>query len=195
MTLTQKCSFAALAICTTAKSKAEEPLYEMECFGTRHFFIYPIVFLDQLNEENLLAIKGNPVALAALAVVRIAKAKKNESKRFQYIKELLEMIKAEQYSVEVNIGLGQFIEGITNLSTSHLTKEFKRILEDLFSEVKYVPVKTPMLKKVLSKKSYEWGKAEGKIEVARVMLARKMKLDVIADLTGLTEEDIKSLLN
>ncbi|MCP3657200.1 MAG: transposase, partial [Herbaspirillum sp.] len=37
------------------------------------------------------------------------------------------------------------------------------------------------------------GKIEGKIETAKAMLAKNMSIELIAELTGLTEEEIKHL--
>jgi hypothetical protein len=195
ITLMQKLPFVALIIRTTPQSKSEKLFYEMECFGTRHSFIYPMIFIDQMDEKHLMAMQRNPIALATLCVLRMLKAKKDETKRFFYGRELLTIIKNTGYPVDVCIKLVQFIEGMINLGTRKWLKEFEQGIEDLFQGVKSVPVKTPLLRKVLAKKSYEWGKVEGKRETARLMLARKMKLDVIADLTGLPEEEIRGLLD
>jgi len=47
--------------------------------------------------------------------------------------------------------------------------------------------------KVIARDEYEKGKIEGKIEVARSMLARGLDERTIAEVTGLTKEQIERL--
>jgi len=47
--------------------------------------------------------------------------------------------------------------------------------------------------KVIARDEYEKGKIEGKIEVARSMLARGLDERTIAEVTGLTKEQIEKL--
>jgi hypothetical protein len=168
-------------------------MYEDECFETRHTFTYRTVFFDQLDENLLLAMEENPVALAAVGAIRMLRADKGETQRFEYARELFRLLKDRKYSTETCIQLVQFVEGITALSTAKLLKKFEEELDNLLEEVKPMPVMTPVLSKVLKKKSYEWGKLEGKEETARSMLADAMSPDLIAKFTGLTVEKIETL--
>jgi hypothetical protein len=198
ITLTQKRPFAALAIRTTPKKQAEELCYEMNCFGTRLLFRYPTVFIDQMDEQGLLAKKKNPVALAVICAMRMLKAKKDERKRYRYAQELLALMKTSGYSVDTAVSVMQFIEGMTGLETVKLKNELKKDLEreinELLGEVKdMMTVQTPILRKVLKKKAQEAFKTEGKLEAARRMLSRGMTIDVITDVTELSEEKIRNL--
>jgi hypothetical protein len=74
-----------------------------------------------------------------------------------------------------------------------LLKKFEEEMDNLLEEVKPMPVMTPVLSKVLKKKSYEWGKLEGKRETALSMLADAMSPDLIAKFTGLSVEKIEAL--
>jgi hypothetical protein len=200
ITLTQKRPFAALAMRTTPQGKTEQLSYDMNCFGTRHTFMYPTVFIDQMDEQNLLARKENPVALATVCVIRMMEAKRDEEKRYQYARELLKIMKSAGYSVEKAIGLMQFIEGMTGLRTAKLKRALKNDLEqeimEMLGEVKdMTTVQTPILKKVLQNVAKEIFKTEGKLEDARRMLSRGMGIDVIVDVTELPEETIRNLQN
>jgi hypothetical protein len=200
ITLTQKRPFAALAIRTTPKGKEERLTYEMNCFGTRHTFMYPIIFVDQMDGEDLLARKENPVALATVCVIRMLEAKKDERKRYQYAKELLKLMKGAGYSVETSIRLMQFIEGMTGLTTAKLKSALGNDLEqeitEMLGEAKdMTTVQTPILRKILRKKAQEIFKIEEKFDTARRMLSRGMEVDVIADVTELPEKEIRSLQN
>jgi hypothetical protein len=204
ITLIQKRPFAALAIRTTPQGKAEQLSYEMNCFGTRHTFTYPTVFIDQMDEQALLAKKKNPVALATVCVMRMLKAKRDEKKRYQYAKELLKLMKSAGYSVETSIGLMQFIEGMTGLSAKNLKSALKNDLEqeimEMLGEVKdMTTVRTPLLRKALQNVAKEIFRAEGeaerKLKDARRMLSHGIGIDVIADVTELPLEEIRNLQN
>jgi hypothetical protein len=200
ITLTQKRPFAALAIRTTPQEQEEKLTYEMDCFGTRHSFIYPTVFLDQMDEEDLLAKKKNPVALAVVCAMRMLRAKKDEKVRYQYAKDLLKTMRSAGYSADTTLRLMQFIEGMTGLSTSKLKNALENEMEQniLFEEAKNMEtVQTPILKKILrkmAKKAYrDEATTDAKLEDARRMLSRGMEVDVIADVTELSEEKIRQL--
>ena len=205
ITLTQKRPFASLAIRTTPQGKSEKLSYEMDCFGTRHFFEYPTVFIDQLDEEILLGLKKNPVAIAALCARRMSKAWKSENKRYQYAKELLKMLRSAGYTEVTCIRLAQFIEGMSSLSTRKLVQELEEEIDNLFEEVEFMEkdvIRTPLVRKAVRKRIINQikaeakteGKAEGKMETARRMSARGMKLEVIADITGFSIEELNAIV-
>jgi hypothetical protein len=200
ITLVQKRPFAALAIRTTPKGPTEELTYEMECFGTRHTFVHPTVFIDKMDEPSLLAKKENPVAIATVCAMRMLKAKKDEQKRYSYAKDLLKTMKGAGYSTDTTLRLMQFIEGMTGLDTPQLKNALEREINETLGEAKdMMAVQTPTLRKVLRKKAQEIFRAEGinegKKEAARRMLSRGMKIGVIADITELPEEEIRNLQN
>ena len=101
------------------------------------------------------------------------------------------------YALKERTALALFIEGMTNLKTETLIKEFEKDLSDVLKEEKSVQTMTPIVKKVLRKQALEWIRAEGKIEekheTARLMLADAMPTDLISKFTGLTLEEIEAL--
>ena len=136
------------------------------------------------------------------------KAGKNENKRYEYAKELLKLMRSAGYTEETYIRLVQFIEGMSNLSTGKWVKELEDEIDNLLGEVESVEmevVRTPILRKVLRKRTYNRVKAEGiaegkadgivegKMETARRMLARGMDINAIADLTGFSKEELDTL--
>ena len=74
------------------------------------------------------------------------------------------------------------------MSTRRLmVKELESEIDSLLGEVESVEaevVRTPILRKVLRKRTYNRVKAEGKWKIARRMFAGGMNLEVIADMTG-----------
>jgi predicted transposase/invertase (TIGR01784 family) len=177
----------------------------MNRFGTRHIFTYPTAFIDQMDERSLLAKKENPVALAVVCATRMMKTLRDERKRYQYAKELLTILKSAGYSLETAVGLMQFIEGMTDLSTPKLKSALKNDLEQGITAIlgegtdMIATVRTPILRKILRKKAQEMFKAEGKtegilerkLEDARRMLSRGIELAVVADVTELSEKEIR----
>jgi hypothetical protein len=196
--------FTALAIRTTPRGSDERTVYETECFETQQILRYRTVFIDALDEAELLS-GNNPVGLAVVAAARMQRAGRSETRRFEYGRELMRLLKSRGYSFEVSAHLAQFVLGMINLSSQKLSDEFDKELDAIFMEVESVPVKVPMLTRYFKKKSYEWGvnegKAEGKvegkhekaIETAKLMLTRGMDIEVTADLTGLSVDKVQEL--
>jgi hypothetical protein len=128
------------------------------------------------------------------------KAKRDEKKRYQYAQELLKLMKSAGYSIETTIGLMQFIEGMTGLSTAKLKSALKNEMEqgimEMLGEVKdMTTVQTPLLRKALRNVAKEIFRTEVKLEDAKEMLLRGMGIDVIAAITKLPEETIRNLQN
>jgi hypothetical protein len=139
--------FIALAIRTTPKKKSEELRYESQNFESRTVYDYRTVFIDLLDEERLLEMTDNPVAVMVVAAARMLKAGKSETRRFEYGREMVRMLKSRGYSLEVRHKLGQFIEGVVDLSVEKLLEEFEKEIDDLFKEVESMPLKTPIVEK------------------------------------------------
>ncbi|GHS96883.1 hypothetical protein AGMMS50276_15990 [Synergistales bacterium] len=189
--------FVALAIRTTPKGVAEETKYETKFLDSESTYKYHSVFIDNLNEESLLNMKHNPLAISTLAAMRIAKAGRSETKRFEQGKEMVRLLKQYGFPLEVMSKVGQFIEGITNLSMERLLKDFDKELDVLCEERDENMYMTPIMKSVLTRKALKWakhdGKAEGKLGVASSMLVRGMSQDLVSELTGLSPKEIDNL--
>ncbi|GHV40187.1 hypothetical protein FACS1894187_20880 [Synergistales bacterium] len=201
--------FVALAIRTTPKGATEETCYETKFLDSETVYKYHTVFIDKLNEEYLLKMKHNPLAISTLAAVKIAKAGKSEAKRFEQAKEMIRLLKMYGFPLDVRMKVGFFIEGVLNLSLENLLKDFDEefdVLCEERNEDMYIP---PIAKRVLTRKAREWvrdegkieGKLEGKIEgayekaldVARSMLADAMSADLVSKFTGLSVEELNRL--
>ncbi|GHS92698.1 hypothetical protein AGMMS50276_01160 [Synergistales bacterium] len=161
--------FVALAIRTTPKGNAEEIGYETRFLESESVYKYRTVFIDRLNEEELLNMKHNPLAISTLAAVRIAKAGRSEARRFEQAKEMIRLLKVYGFPLDVRMKVGFFIEGLANFSLERFLKKFEEEFEISCEEGgKDMTVTTPIVKRVLEKKARKWirdeGKLEGKIE-------------------------------
>ncbi|GHS90120.1 hypothetical protein AGMMS49957_15130 [Synergistales bacterium] len=195
----------ALAIRTTPKGVTEETCYETKFLDSETVYKYHTIFIDKLDEEYLLNMKHNPLAISALAAVKIAKAGKSEAKRFEQAKEMIRLLKMYGFPLDVRMKVGFFIEGVVNLSLENFLKDFDEefdVLCEERDEGMYIP---PIAKRVLARKAREWvrdeGKLEGKLEgayekaidVARSMLADAMSVDLVSKFTGLSVEELNRL--
>jgi len=153
--------FTALAIRTTPKEKSEEIVYDTECFGTRTTFSYLTVYVDELEEDKLLVMKWNPVALAVFCAKRILKAGNDEIKRLNYVKELFRLMKERGHADDARIRLAYFVEGIANLKTEVLLQEAELEMDKLYREVDVMydqdPYEVaPILMRILDRKYHRW---------------------------------------
>ncbi|GHS96886.1 hypothetical protein AGMMS50276_16000 [Synergistales bacterium] len=195
--------FVALAIRTTPKGVAEETKYETKFLDSESTYKYHSVFIDNLNEESLLNMKHNPLAISTLAAMRIAKAGRSETKRFEQGKEMVRLLKQYGFPLEVRTKVTTFIAGITNLTMDKLLEDFEKEIDVLYEEVESMKVRVPIMEKVLKKKALEWAKYDGKIEgayekaleVARNFLADGVAPGVVAKNTGLPLENVTALMN
>jgi predicted transposase/invertase (TIGR01784 family) len=153
------------------------------------------------------------LSVAIVAAARMIKAGNSETGRFEQGRAMLRLLKTQGYPLDVCHRVGQFIEGVVNLSAEKLLEEFAREVDILVKEMKSMPVTAPIMEKIVNKNSYELGKADGKAEgiaegkaegkaegihyralkTARLMLERNMEIDVIADLSGLSEDEVRGL--
>jgi hypothetical protein len=154
---------------------------------------YRTVFLDKLDEEELLAMAHNPLSVAVVAAMRLRKAGKNEAKRFEYGREMLRLLKSRGYPWDVRHQVVLFITGLVNLSVGELLEEFEKEMDNVLEEMESMSIKVPLMEKVLKKKSYELGILEGQKKTARAMLADSMTPDLISKFTGLSVEEVEAL--
>jgi predicted transposase/invertase (TIGR01784 family) len=196
-----ECPFVALAIRTTPIGKREELRYETQFLESRMLYEYRTVFVDHLDEDKLLGMTHNPLALAAVAAKRITEAGRSEMRRFKQSRELIRLLKSYDFSVDVRMRVAYFIEGMANLSAARLAEDFDKEVDALLKEVGTMPVTTPIVERVLRRLSYTRGKNEGKVEgeakgkaeVAQSMLARGMPQDLVSEVTGLSSKELESL--
>ncbi|GHT03316.1 hypothetical protein AGMMS50276_33350 [Synergistales bacterium] len=110
---------------------------------------------------------------------------------------MIRLLKQYGFPLEVRAEVGQFIEGITNLSMERFLKDFDKELDVLYEERDEDMYMAPITKRVLKRKALEWakrdGKAGSKLGVASSMLVRGMSQDLVSELTGLSPKEIDNL--
>ncbi|MDR1651363.1 MAG: hypothetical protein LBR87_06225 [Synergistaceae bacterium] len=86
-----------------------------------------------------------------------------------------------------------FAQRIISLKDENLKSEYVGYLEQLDREGKIVYVS--IAEEYYTKKGIEKGIEEGRLEVARNLLARGVSLDIIAESAGLSPEKIRELMS
>ena len=202
----------ALAIVTDKRPKAEAGFYRSSLYNTTTTYEYNRLVVSELDEEELLAT-DNPFDLALCAAQRALKSRRDERRKHDYLQELLGLLGDRGWSHEDKRRLLLFMEKIINLRDRELILDIVKYQEKLNEEGKIVYI--PLVERVYRDKWIEEGLAQGiaqgieqgmeqgklqgehskAVATARKMLARHMTVDVIADLTGLSEDEVRGLMN
>ena len=190
----------ALAVLTGRRPVSEESFYSETGWGMRTVYEYNTIQLLDLDEEELL-MSTNPFKFALCAAKRALRCKRDERRKYAYLKELLRILADRGWKHEEKKYLLNFMEGIIDLRDKALQQEIFKYEESLEKEGKimYVSIAEQVGIEKGIEKGMEKGKLEGErskaLETARRMLARRMPVDVIADLTGLSEDEVRGLMN
>lgn len=115
-------------------------------------------------------------------------ARGSDEKKFSFVRELFKLLKARGYSPEKTTALLIFLEGLFEPKNKELLIEYNKEVEEMICNQELPVVMTPTIRRWCKE-----AKLEGKLETARKMLSRGMDIALIIDLTGLSEDEIKSL--
>lgn len=162
-------------------------VYHKENFGTKITYEYNVLHIKGLDAEKLKK-SDNPFALAALAGQKVIQARGSDEKKFSFVRELFKLLKARGYSPEKTTALLIFLEGLFEPKNKELLIEYNKEVEEMICNQELPVVMTPTIRRWCKE-----AKLEGKLETARKMLSRGMDIALIADLTGLSEDEINSL--
>ena len=208
---------AALAIITDDRPADEETYYSENTYETRIDYRYNRLVLKELDDEELLASE-NPFDLALFAAKKSLIHKNDEKRKYLYQKELIRLLKNRNWWQEDRYDLFLFIDRIIALRDENLIEDIRKDGDELWEGEDYMPITTAeRAERTYTHRGYRMGIAQGmeegvekgiekgreegreqgerlgKLETARKMLARGMDVSLIADLTGLPEDEIKVL--
>ncbi|GHV29442.1 hypothetical protein FACS1894167_08750 [Synergistales bacterium] len=158
--------------------------------GTSVSFTYNVYSVAAASAEELKH-DGRAFAIPLLAGKRMLEANGNPLKRGEYSLELLSLIK-ERVSDEVKAWyFRKFTSNILQIDEGDIDPKVKEVWKMQFKTMDEV-VRDINIRDA-KEEGMERGVEKGKFEVARKMLARKMAVSDIIDLTGLDEDDILAL--
>lgn len=140
-----------------------------------------------------LETSTNPMALVVKAQLKSLEVNKaDDNTKLNVARELIRECYKQGYSKKAVHTLVKFIEWVIRLSKAlekRLKKEIKKIEEEF---------KMPYLaswERSAQKEGKKEGKKEEKIETAKRMLMDDISIDMVIKYTGLTEKEVKALMN
>ena len=190
---------AALAIITDDRPKGENIYYTENLYNTSIDYRYNRLVLKELNDNELIT-SDNPFDLALFAAKKSLIHKNDENRRYLYQKELIKLLKNRSWSHDDIYDLFLFIDQIIALKDENLIADIRKDGDELWEGEDYMPITTAeRAERTYTHRGYRMGIEKGErqkaLETARKMMSRGMDIATIADLTGLSEEDIRSLTN
>jgi hypothetical protein len=184
-----------LAIITYKRSPGEPAYYSHSRFGTKILFEYNDLVLDELDDEELIS-SDNPIDLLLYAA-KFALNVKEEHQKLNFLRKSVELLDERGWSMIDKRDLFLFTERIVNMKDKELVWQFKEFMAQRNKEGKamYVPMLLRDSAAEIERRGMDKGKEEGKIEVARNLLARGDSPDAVSKIAGLPQEKIRELMN
>jgi hypothetical protein len=197
----------ALAISAEKRPSGERQFYEYSHYGTETVYRYNNLMLTELNDEELLS-SDNPIDLVLYAAKKSA-ASKEELQKYNYLRTLAGILGDRGWSLEEKHDLHLFISRILCLEDRKLSEQYRKYLCQLNEEGKevFIPFfERDYLEKTKMEARQEGrieGKMEGRIEgmqegrqeMAKNLLADGVPPEIIAKSSGLSVEQVRSLVH
>ena len=181
---------AALAIITEGRRKNQR-FYSYSLFGSEIIYRYNNLVLAELDDGELLGSE-NPIDLA-LYSAKCAARSKDDLQKFNYLRSISGLLAERGWDAFEKRDLLLFIERIIYIEDKGLAGKYREYRLQLNGEGKilYIPFYELDAAEEVKKRGIE----EGKLEVARNLLARGVSVDIIAESAELPQEKILELIN
>ena len=157
-------------------------VYTTECYGTELNFKYNVYHVAGADVKALERDE-RIFAVVVLAARKMLDADGDPEKRGKYSLELLSLLRERGYDAKRTRSLQKFVYRILRIRDEKIDpkvkEEWRMQLIPIDEAVREIQIRE--------------AKEEGKIEVARRMLERKMSISDIVDITGLDKQDILAL--
>jgi hypothetical protein len=180
----------ALAIITGGHKK-EARFYSHSRFGTKADYAYNNLVLEELDDGELLG-SDNPIDLAFYAA-KCALRSKKEFQKYNYLRTIAGLLAERGWDTDEKRELLLFIERILYIADKELAKKYREYRQRLSEEGKIMYI--PFYELDAAEEVKKSGIEEGKLEVARKLMARGVSPDIITESTGLPADQIKGLMN
>ena len=202
----------ALALITDRRPAGEPEYYAHNHFGTEVVYRYNRLVVSELNADDLQK-SDNPFDLILYAAQMALTAGKDENRKFKYIRTSMQLLGERGWSREEKRDVMLFLERVINLKDEVLIARLIKCQEDLEKEGKVMYVS------LAERKGRQEGRQEGillgeqkgrqegillgeqkgrqeeKRAAARKLLERNLPVNEIAEITELSEDEIRSLTN
>jgi predicted transposase/invertase (TIGR01784 family) len=186
---------AALAILTERRSESEFAYYSHKRFGTESTYRYNILALMDLDDDEL--ISSDNEADLVLYAAKCSRDSKGELQKYNYLRKIVGLLGERGWSREDKRDLLLFIERILNLTDKNLVAEYVEYRQKLSEEGKIMHLYIGEREEAerIRMSGVEEGRLEGKLEVARNLLARGDSPETISAIADLPQDKIRELMN
>ena len=155
----------------------------------------PLVkIIDYKNRKELwekLETSVNPMSLAVMVQLKSFEAKKgDDKKKFDIKRELIRQYYSHGYDGKYIRSLFHFIDLIFRLPESFDKKLSEEIIQ---LEEEYKMPHVTSWERIAKKEGKKEGKREGKLETARELIKRGVDINIIAEATGFSREELEKL--
>ena len=157
-------------------------VYATACYGTELSFKYNVYHVASVDVKELERDE-RIFALVVLAARRMLDAGGDPEKRGLYSMELLKLMRERGYDAKRMRSLQKFVYRILQIKDKKIDPKVREVWS-----MQLIPID-----EAIREIEIRDAKEEGKIEVARSMLADGLSLEVIGKYTGLDKEDILAL--
>ena len=204
----------ALAVFTDDRPGFKPAAYDYQCFGTTLHYSYNI-YKILAQDEQALKESENPFALAVLAGLYLLQSGKNEEQRYAYKKTLAQLLFQKRITPQKKRHLLVFLDGLLRIGRQMETR-FRQDIEEMakgdrtnmpipahltnYGQVMYEEGLEKGLEKGLQEglekglqEGLEKGLQKSQQEIARKMLQKGLDIALIAEVTGLTAEEVQKL--
>jgi hypothetical protein len=157
-------------------------VYSASCYGTEINFRYNVFHVASADIKKLESDE-RIFALVVLAARRMLDAGEDPADRGKYSLELLNLTRERGYDSKRTKSIQKFIYRILRISDKKIDSKVRGVWK-----MQLIPID-----EAIREIQIRDAKEEKAFEIALKMLARKMPVGDIVDLTGLDEQDILSL--
>jgi hypothetical protein len=184
----------SLVILTDEDKNFRPDEYYFKRWGFEHKMKIPMVkIIDYKDKIEELEKSDNPMAMVVLAQIKSYEAKKSDNQRKYNIKlNLFRECFKRGYSKDQIRGLVKFIDWVINLPTKYQDKLYHEIIK-LEEETKMPYL--PTWERTAKKEGKKEGKKEQALKTAKKMLEDDFSIENIMKYTGLSQKEIKALMN
>ncbi|MDR1514148.1 MAG: hypothetical protein LBS45_00500 [Synergistaceae bacterium] len=198
-----------IAVILGGRPKKESDFYYANTFGVEVWYKYKNFAVLKTDDEVLLA-DDNRIGLVLYAAKCAYISGKNEWEKFRYLREISSLWAKKGWSTHDKRVILEAVEYLINLTDENYATQMVVYLENLQMSEEDREMHKSIFERVYSERGRQEGRLEGrregrregqregrqegKLEMAKKLLARGISPDIIADSSGLSQNDIQSLM-
>jgi hypothetical protein len=190
-----------IAVLTEPRPKREKTEYRSSAFGVEAYYGYKNFFVLDTPDEILLS-DGNRIGLILYAAKYAYKSGGDEGKKFGYLRLITNMWNERGWNPHDKRIILEAVSYLMNLSDSEYKKQFVEHVENLKMAEEDKKMYQSVFEEVYLERGVQIGEQIGEqvgaekkaFDIARNFLADGFSIDVVSKNTGLSPDEVKTLL-